>query len=75
MLTVSASKLRSNLFEYLDKVSAGETIVIKRNKQEVARLMPLVKADWRGEMTIRPQIKVSPDELIRPMDDVWEEYT
>ncbi|MCP4753283.1 MAG: type II toxin-antitoxin system prevent-host-death family antitoxin [Proteobacteria bacterium] len=32
MLTVSASKLRSNLFEYLDKVSAGETIVIKRNK-------------------------------------------
>lgn len=74
MLVVSASKLRSHLFEYLERVSAGETIIIQRNKREVARLIGMDQPDWRNEMSILPEIKVSPEELIQPLDDVWEEY-
>ncbi|MBW2339497.1 MAG: type II toxin-antitoxin system Phd/YefM family antitoxin, partial [Deltaproteobacteria bacterium] len=37
MITISATKLRNNLFDYLDKVAEGETVVIQRNNHEVAR--------------------------------------
>ncbi|MCB0087559.1 MAG: type II toxin-antitoxin system prevent-host-death family antitoxin [Caldilineaceae bacterium] len=40
MVTVSATNLRKHLFEYLDKAAAGETIVIQRHNQEVARIVP-----------------------------------
>ena len=74
MITVSATKLRNNLFDYLDKVAEGETVVIQRNNHEVARLLPLQKPNWRNNMSIKPKILVSPDELIRPIEDIWEDY-
>ena len=74
MITVSATKLRQNLFTYLDRTAAGEIVVIKRNSQEVARLIPTGKADWRESMEFMPELLVSPEELIQPMDDVWEDY-
>ena len=55
MLKVSATKLRNNLFDYLDKAAKGETIVIQRNNQEVARLVPTEQANWREKMTIIPE--------------------
>jgi len=30
--------------------------------------------DWRTRMSIKPEILVSPDEIIQPMDDIWKEY-
>ena len=30
--------------------------------------------DWRSNMEITPEILVSSDELITPVDDIWEEY-
>jgi prevent-host-death family protein len=39
MLEVSATELRNNLFGYLDKISQGETIVIRRNNEAVARMV------------------------------------
>ncbi len=74
MIKVTATKLRNNLFEYLDKASEGETIIIQRNKKEVARMIPTRQANWRDKMTIKPQIMVSPEELIEPVEDIWEEY-
>ena len=74
MITISATKLRSNLFELLDKVSEGETLLIKRNKHEVARIVPVKQPDWRDKMSIHPKLLVSPDEIIGPMEDVWEDY-
>lgn len=74
MITISATKLRNNLFDYLDKVAEGETVVIQRNNHEVARLLPLQKPDWRNNMSIMPKILVSPDELIKPIEDIWEDY-
>jgi len=74
MLVVSATKLRDNLFAYLDKISQGETIVIQRNHEEVARMVSTHKVDWRDKMTDIPRIKAAPEEFIEPMDDLWEEY-
>jgi len=30
--------------------------------------------DWRSHMEITPEILVSSDELIKPVDDIWEGY-
>ena len=70
MIEVSATKLRNNLFDYLDKASKGETVVIQRNKEEVARLVPTHQTDWRDKMTIKPQIMVEPEDLIKPVEDI-----
>ena len=74
MIKVTATKLRNNLFDYLDKASEGETIIIQRNNKEVARIVPIHQANWRNKMTIKPQIMVAPEELIKPVEDIWEEY-
>ena len=74
MIMVSATKLRNNLFEYLDKISEGEIVIIQRNNEEVARLVSTRKVNWRDKMTVKPVIKVTSDELIKPFDDIWEEY-
>lgn len=74
MLKISATKLRNNLFNYLDKASDGETIVIQRNNKEVARLVPTQQVDWRSKMSIKLKLLVSPEELIQPLDDIWKEY-
>ena len=74
MIMISATKLRNNLFEYLDKASAGETIVIQRNNQDVARIVPINQIDWRDKMSIKPELLVTPEELIKPIEDIWEEY-
>jgi len=74
MTRVSATKLRNNLFEYLDRAAAGETVVIERNNQEVARLVPTRRQNWRDKMKIKPKFLVPPEELIEPIDDIWEEY-
>jgi len=74
MIKVSATKFRSNLFNYLDKISNGEIIVIQRNNKEIARLIPSHQTNWRNKMTIKPKILVSPEELLKPIDDIWEDY-
>jgi len=74
MLVVSATKLRNNLFEYLDKISQGETIVIQRNNEEVARMVSTHKVNWRDKMTETPRITAAPEEFIQPIDDLWEGY-
>ena len=74
MIKVSATKLRNHLFEYLSRVSAGETIIIHRKKQEVARLISPPISDWRDTMKAQPKLNVPAVELIKPMDDIWEEY-
>ncbi len=74
MTRVSASKLRNNLFEYLNRAAAGEIVVIERNNQEVARLVPTRRPNWRDNMKIKPKFLVPPEDLIEPVEDIWEEY-
>ena len=72
MIKVSVTILRTNLFEYLSKVEEGETIVIQRYKKEIARLVPVPKADWRDNMKVQPKILVSLNDLIKPLEDVQQ---
>jgi prevent-host-death family protein len=74
MIRISATKLRTHLFDYLDKAAAGEIIIIHRNNREVARLTATQSGDWRKKMKLIPQLLVTPEELIKPLDDVWAEY-
>lgn len=74
MLTTSATKLRNNLFDYLEKVTNGETIVVYRNKKEVAKLIPPNVSNWRDQMKTKVKILVPPDEIIEPIDDIWQDY-
>ena len=73
MIRISTTKLKNNLFEYLDKASGGETIVIQRNNQDVAHIVPIPQSDWRDKMSIKPDLLVSHEELIKPLEDIWNE--
>jgi hypothetical protein len=33
-----------------------------------------VGLNWRDKMSIKPKLLVSPDELLEPVDEIWEEY-
>jgi prevent-host-death family protein len=74
MITITATKLRNNLFNYLEKVTNGETILIQRNKKEVAKLVPPNTSNWRDNLKTKMEILVEPDELIKPLEDIWEDY-
>ena len=75
MLTVSVSHFRQHLFQYLDQDAAGETIVIQRNQQEVARLVGPIPQDWRKSLTDQPKLLVDPEELLQPLaDNLWQKY-
>lgn len=75
MIKTTATNLRKNLFEYLDRAEAGETIVIQRNNKEIARIVGNPISDWRDNTKEELTLLVSPEELLAPLDDVWEEYT
>ena len=70
MRTVLETELRKHLFDYLERAAAGEIIIIQRNNQPVARLMPLQQTDWRERMTDTPRLLVTPEELRQPLDDL-----
>jgi prevent-host-death family protein len=74
MKKVTATKLRKDLFYYLDQASAGEIIVIQRNNKEVARLVAIPKKDWRDNMKTNLEFLVPLEELIEPIEDIWEDY-
>jgi prevent-host-death family protein len=74
MTTISATQLRNHLFECLDQVEKGNTIIIKRHQQEVARLIPNHPSDWRKRMRLQPKLNVSAEELMMPLAEIWEDY-
>ncbi|MCL4870285.1 MAG: hypothetical protein KJ063_15075 [Anaerolineae bacterium] len=48
--------------------------MIQRDNQEVARLITIEPINWRDNMKTKLQMLVSAEELIKPLEDVWEEY-
>ncbi len=73
MEMVSATKLRKNLFEYLNRITNGETFVIERHNQPVAKLSAVDEIDWRDNRKTTLKINVPEKELIQPLED-WDEY-
>ena len=47
MLSISATEFHKHVQLYLDKAMQGETIVVHRNRKEIARLVPAVKPEPR----------------------------
>jgi prevent-host-death family protein len=50
--TVGVRELRQNLSKYLDRVKAGEDLVVTEHGREVARLMPIA-ADAYADLAVR----------------------
>jgi len=61
---------QKNLFEYLDKVSAGEILVIQHNNQSIARLIPEKQTDWRDAVTHTLKLNETADELLKPLNHI-----
>ncbi len=74
MKAVNASKLRNNLFEFLDRVSKGESVTIRRNGEDVAVMKPIQKEDWRDQISVKLKLTVPPDQTFAPMEDTWKDY-
>ena len=58
MITVTATELRKRILEYLDMISAGQTIVVIRNNKEVAKLTPTQRRNWQDGMEEKIEIKI-----------------
>lgn len=77
MTTITATNLRANLFEILERISKkGEAFLIKWNNNEVAELNPKKKKrPWQDNIKIKPKILTkNPMDAFAPLDDVWEGY-
>ncbi len=74
MIHITASSLRGNLFSVLKKVASGEQVVVIHNKKPVACLQPIEKEDWRDKMLQKPKLCVPPDEIMKPVEDIWKDF-
>jgi prevent-host-death family protein len=69
MRTIPAARFKAQCLRLLDEVAeSGETIVVTKRGKPVARVEPAAEpASLRGSVVYL----VSDDELIAPLDDVW----
>ena len=70
MLKITVAKLSKNLLHYLEKVKAGEILVVIQNEKEIARIVPPHSIDSRKHMTVQSKLKVPPDELNKSLVDL-----
>lgn len=73
MQSIAVSELRANLSGFLERVQAGEILIITSRGQEVARLVPpeLVTAAAREKLTeLRQSAQVG--DVLSPLGEPWE---
>ena len=73
--TVNIHEAKTHLSRLVERVEAGEEIVIARAGRPVARLVPLrrstkpgVPGHWRGQIVIAPDFDAVNDEIIRDFE-------
>jgi prevent-host-death family protein len=68
--TVNASRFKAQCLSLLDEVAAtGETIVVTKRGKPIAQVVPVEEPpSLRGTVTYL----VDDDELIKPIDEVWD---
>jgi prevent-host-death family protein len=76
MLSIGVSELRANLTDFLQKVKAGEVVVITSRGTEVARLVPphFATAAAREQLEQLRQTAVVGD-VVSPVGEAWETGT
>jgi prevent-host-death family protein len=72
MVTVNIHEAKTHLSRLLERVSAGEEIVIGRAGKPVAKLVPYTERTgprepgaWRGKVKIHPSFHEADEDLIR----------
>jgi prevent-host-death family protein len=75
MKVITATTLRRELSEILDRVEQGETVEITRGGRPVARLSAAVVADWRDRVRVTPKTVGGDDSAFAPLPDVWSSVT
>ena len=68
MISVSISEARTQFSRLLDRVSAGEDVVITRAGKPIARLVPCEHPDrkpgaWKGKIWISPEFDKEDKEI------------
>lgn len=74
--SVNVHQAKTHLSRLLDRVEAGEEIVVARNGRPVARLVPYRAArvarklgQWRGQGWIAPDFDELPEDLLRSFEE------
>jgi prevent-host-death family protein len=57
MLTIGAFEAKTHLSNLLDRVAAGEEVVITRHGQPVARLVPAERADRESALRAAEELR------------------
>lgn len=70
---ISATRLRSTLFDALRDVQRGASILIERNGKVIARLVPSTDKDWRQEISEQPRSLVLEKDVFAPIEDLFDE--
>ena len=70
--TVNIHEARTRFSRLIERVEAGEEVVIARAGRPVARLVPIrrstkprVPGQWRGQIAIGPDFDAANEEIIR----------
>ena len=69
-MLVNTHEAKTNLSRLLEKVAAGEEVVIARSGKPIAKLVPYREPQarrlggWRGQVRIAPDFDDLPDELL-----------
>ena len=74
-LSVNVHEAKTHLSRLLERVEAGEEVVIARAGRPVARLVPYVRRNapralgiWRGRVKIGPEFDEADEEIARLFD-------
>ena len=73
--TVNIHEAKTHLSRLVERVEAGEEVVIARAGRPVARLVPLrrstkprVPGQWRGQIVIAPDFDAVNEEILREFE-------
>ena len=75
MSTVSVHEAKTHLSRLLQKVEAGEEVIIARGGEAVAKLVPLAKTMPRVPGRLKGKISMSPDFDDPLPDEFWSAET
>lgn len=73
-MKITATQLRTNLFEVLNKVTKGHVVNIELNGKEIGQIIPMPKKDWRTAIKTEARLLKNADDAFAPLDDIWEGY-
>jgi prevent-host-death family protein len=73
MLTVGVNQLRRNLGQFLQRVQAGERVIITVRGHRVAQLTPLNKPRQQAREALQ-QLRENAviGDVVSPLDEEWE---